>query len=54
LFLGVITAKVGARVSDNVIDSSVVTRQSVKDLNIKVGSVVTGVIESTEIMLMVD
>jgi molybdopterin-binding protein len=51
--LGVVTAKVGVRVGDNLIES-VITRQSVVDLNIKVGSEVTAVIKSTEIMLMVD
>ena len=51
--LGVVTAKVGVRVGDNLIES-VITRQSVEDLNIKVGSEVTAVIKSTEIMLMVD
>ena len=53
IFLGVVTAKVSVRVGDNLIES-VITRQSVEDLNIKVGSVVTAVIKSTEIMLMVD
>jgi molybdopterin-binding protein len=49
----VVTAKVGVRVGDNLIES-VITRQSVEDLNIKVGNEVTAVIKSTEIMLMVD
>jgi molybdopterin-binding protein len=53
IVLGVVTAKVGVRVGDNLIES-VITRQSVEDLNIKVGSEVTAVIKSTEIMLMVD
>ena len=48
-----VTAKVGVRVGENLIES-VITRQSVEDLNIKVGSEVTAVIKSTEIMLMVD
>src|ERR1700736_7004765 len=51
--LGVVTAKVGVRVGENLIES-VITRQSVVDLNIKVGDEVTAVIKSTEIMLMVD
>jgi len=51
--LGVVTAKVGVRVGDNLIES-VITRQSVEDLNIQIGSEVTAVIKSTEIMLMVD
>ena len=48
-----VTAKVGVRVGDNLIES-VITRQSVEDLAIKVGDEVTAVIKSTEIMLMVD
>ncbi len=51
--LGVVTAKVGVRVGDNLIES-VITRQSVEDLNIQIGSEVTAVIKSTEVMLMVD
>jgi molybdopterin-binding protein len=51
--LGVVTAKVGVRVGKNLIES-VITRQSVVDLAIKVGDEVTAVIKSTEIMLMVD
>jgi molybdate transport system regulatory protein len=53
LDLGVVTAKVGVRVGENLIES-VITRQSVEELNIKVGSQVTAVIKSTEVMLMVD
>jgi molybdopterin-binding protein len=51
--LGVVTAKVGVRVGENLIES-VITKQSVEDLNIKVGSQVTAIIKSTEVMLMVD
>ena len=51
--LGVVTAKVGVRVGENLIES-VTTKQSVEDLNIKVGSEVTAIIKSTEVMLMVD
>jgi molybdopterin-binding protein len=51
--LGVVTAKVSVRVGDNLIES-VITRQSVEELNIKVGREVTAVIKSTEIMLMTD
>jgi molybdopterin-binding protein len=51
--LGVVTAKVGVRVGENLIES-VITKQSVDELNIKVGSEVTAVIKSTEVMLMVD
>lgn len=51
--MGVVTAKVTLRVGDNLIES-VITRQSVEDLAIKVGDEATAVIKSTEIMLMVD
>jgi molybdopterin-binding protein len=51
--LGVVTAKVAVRVGENLIES-VITRQSVEDLAIKVGDEVTAVIKSTEIMLMVE
>jgi molybdopterin-binding protein len=51
--LGVVAAKVGVRVGENLIES-VITKQSVEDLNIKVGSEVTAIIKSTEVMLMVD
>jgi molybdopterin-binding protein len=51
--LGIVTAKVGVRVGENLIES-VITKQSVEDLNIKVGSEVTAIIKSTEVMLMVD
>jgi molybdopterin-binding protein len=53
IVLGTVTAKVSVRVGDNLIES-VITRQSVEDLKIKVGSEVTAVIKATEIMLMVD
>lgn len=53
IVLGVVTAKVKVRVGENRIES-VITRQSAEELNIKVGSEVTAVIKSTEIMLMVD
>jgi molybdopterin-binding protein len=53
IVLGTVTAKVSVRVGDNVIES-VITRQSVEDMDIKVGSEVTAVIKSTEVMLMVD
>jgi molybdopterin-binding protein len=51
--LGVVTARVGVRVGENLIES-VITRQSVEEMNIKVGQQVTAVIKSTEVMLMVD
>ena len=51
--LGVVTAKVSVRVGENLIES-VITRQSVEELGLKVGSEVTALIKSTEVMLMVD
>jgi molybdopterin-binding protein len=51
--LGVVTAKVSVRVDENVIES-VITRQSVEELGLKVGDTVTAVIKSTEVMLMVE
>ena len=51
--LGLITARVGVRVGENLIES-VITRQSVEEMNIRVGQQVTAVIKSTEVMLMVD
>ena len=51
--LGDVMAHVVVRVGENLIES-VITRQSVEDLGIKVGDEVTAVIKSTEIMLMVD
>ena len=51
--IGVVTAKVGVRVGDNLIES-VITRESVEEMNIKVGQQVTAVIKSTEVMLMIE
>ena len=51
--LGVVTAKVSVRVGEILVES-VITRQSVEDLKIEIGSEVTAVIKSTEIMLMTD
>ena len=51
IVLGVVTAKVAVRVGENLIES-VITRQSVEDLGIKIGDEVTAIIKSTEIMLM--
>lgn len=53
LQLGVVTAKVAVRVGENLIES-VITRQSVEELGIQVGSEVTAIIKSTEVMLMVE
>ena len=51
--LGVVTARVAVRVGENLIES-VITRQSVEEMNIKVGQQVTALIKSTDVMLMVD
>jgi molybdate transport system regulatory protein len=51
--VGIVTAKVGVRVGENLIES-VITKQSVVELGIQVGSEVTVVIKSTEVMLMVE
>jgi molybdopterin-binding protein len=51
--LGVVTAKVAVRVGENLIES-VITRQSVEELGIQIGSEVTALIKSTEVMLMVE
>ncbi len=51
--LGVVTAKVGVRVGDNLIES-VITRQSVEEMQLTVGGDITAVIKSTEVLLMVD
>ena len=51
--VGVVTARVGVRVGDNLIES-VITRQGVEEMNIKVGQQVTAVIKSTEVMLMIE
>lgn len=50
--LGVVTAKVSLRVGENLIES-VITRQSVEELGLRVGSEATALIKSTEVMLMV-
>ncbi len=51
--LGVVTAKVGVRVGDNLIES-VITRQSVEEMNLQVGGDITAIIKSTEVLLMMD
>ena len=50
--LGVVTAQIGIRVGENLIES-VITRQSAEEMNIKVGQQITAVIKSTEVVLMV-
>ncbi len=51
--LGVVTAKVTMRVGDNLIES-VITRQSVEEMELKKGDPVTALIKSTEVLLMAD
>ena len=53
IVLGVVTAKVSVRVGENLIES-VITRQSVEEMNIKIGDQVTALIKSSEVMIMVD
>jgi len=51
--LGTVTAKVSVRVGENLIES-VITRQSVEELGIKVGDQVVALIKSSEVMLMIE
>lgn len=51
--LGTVTAKVSVRVGENLIES-VITRQSVEEMGIKVGDTVTALIKSTEVMILTD
>lgn len=53
VLLGTVTAKVSVRVGDNLIES-VITKQSVEEMGIKVGDNVTAIIKSTEVMIMTD
>ena len=53
IVLGTVTAKVSVRVGDNLIES-VITRQSVEEMGIKVGDTVTALIKSTEVMIMTE
>lgn len=53
VLLGTVTAKVTVRVGENLIES-VITRQSVEEMGIKVGDSVTALIKSTEVMIMTD
>ena len=53
IVLGVVTAKVSVRIGENLIES-VITRQSVEEMGLKVGEPATVVIKSTEVMVMVD
>ena len=53
VLLGTVTAKVSVRVGESLIES-VITRQSVEEMDIKVGDTVTAIIKSTEVMIMTD
>ena len=53
IVLGTVTAKVSVRVGENLIES-VITKQSVEEMGLKVGEPATVVIKSTEVMVMVD
>lgn len=53
IILGTVTAKVSLRVGDTLIES-VITRQSVEDMELKTGDGVTALIKSTEVLLMAD
>ena len=53
ILLGSVTAKVTVQVGENTIES-VITRQSVEEMGIKVGDTVTALIKSTEVMLMTE
>jgi molybdopterin-binding protein len=53
ILLGTVTAKVTVKVGENTIES-VITRQSVEEMGIKVGDTVTAIIKSTEVMIMTE
>lgn len=53
IVLGTVTAKVSVRVGDNLIES-VITKESVQEMGIKVGDTVIALIKSTEVMLMTE
>ncbi|MGI4827104.1 MAG: TOBE domain-containing protein [Janthinobacterium lividum] len=53
MVLGTVTAKVTVRVGENILES-VITRQSVEEMEIKLGDSVTALIKSTEVMIMTD
>jgi molybdopterin-binding protein len=48
--VGEVMAQVTVRVGQNLIES-VITRQSVEEMNLKKGDVVTAVIKATEVMI---
>ncbi len=51
IVLGTVTAKVTIRLGENLLES-VITRQSVEEMGVKVGDSVTALIKSTEVMIM--
>ncbi len=51
IVLGTVTAKVTLRVGEHLLES-VITRQSVEEMGVKVGDSVTALIKSTEVMIM--
>lgn len=53
IVLGTVTAKVTVKIGENTIES-VITRQSVEEMGIKVGDRVVALIKSTEVMLMTE
>ena len=53
IVLGTVTAKVSITVGPYTIES-VITKQSVEEMGLKVGDEATAVIKSTEVMVMVD
>ncbi len=53
IVLGTVTAKISVRVGDTLIES-VITRQSVEEMGIKLGDTVTALIKSTEVMIMTE
>lgn len=53
IVLGTVTAKVTVRVGENAIES-VITKQSIEEMGIKLGDTVTALIKSTEVLLMAD
>ena len=53
IVLGTVTAKVTVRVGEYAIES-VITKQSVEEMGIKVGDTITALIKSTEVLLMAD
>ena len=53
ILLGTVTAQVTIKVGENILES-VITRQSVEEMGIKVGDTVVALIKSTEVMIMTE